>query len=164
MRDEKWIINFQSCQDETQLSEKDSELLAAAKSTLNQAYAPYSHFHVAAAVRLGDGLILSATNQENASYGLSLCAEQNILSQVGSQFHHTPVEAMAITAKHLDHQIDYPISPCGACRQVIREHEARHQHDIRIILQGTSGQIVVFQSVKDLLPMAFSPKDLHIDI
>jgi cytidine deaminase len=136
------------------------KLLDHARLDLKNAYAPYSGFTVAAAVLLEDGQFLVGTNQENASYGLCLCAEQNVLAMAGSQFKNLAIEMMVITVQSKGKAIDYPISPCGACRQVISEHEDRHQQAIKIILQGESGPILVFASVKDLLPFSFSGKDL----
>ena len=153
-------IKYQICSEFSGLPTADRVLLEHARSALKSAYAPYSKFYVAAAIQLKSGEILAATNQENASYGLSLCAEQNVLAYAGSKYQNSAIEALAVTVRHEQREIDYPISPCGACRQVICEHEARHQHSIRIILQGNSGNILIFNTIEDLLPFAFSPKDL----
>ncbi|MBK8504454.1 MAG: cytidine deaminase [Saprospiraceae bacterium] len=107
------------------------QLLDHARMGLKNAYAPYSGFTVAAALLLADGQFLVGTNQENASYGLCLCAEQNVLAMAGSQYKHLAIEMMAVTAQSKGKTIDYPISPCGACRQVISEHEDRHQQTIK---------------------------------
>jgi cytidine deaminase len=153
-------IKYQIYHDLIELGAKERQLLDHACKALEDAYAPYSGFAVAASLLLEDGQILVGTNQENASYGLSLCAEQNVLAMAGSRFKSLAVKMMAVTAHSQGKTIDHPISPCGACRQVISEHEDRHQHAIKIILRGASGPILVFESVKDLLPFSFSGKDL----
>ncbi len=142
------------------MSAEDQELLTLARDSLSRSYAPYSNFQVAAAARMQGGEILVGTNQENAAYGQCLCAEQNVLANAGSNLFGEPVTALAVTARHSERKMDYPVTPCGACRQVIREHEDRNKHHIRVILQGESGEIFVFETVKDLLPLSFSGKDI----
>lgn len=153
-------INYRLLKSIDELENIDQTLLLKAKGILDQAYAPYSGFQVGAAILLENGDILVGTNQENASYGLCLCAEQNVLAQAGSGYFDQAILRMAISAKSAGRRIDYPISPCGACRQVISEHEDRHSHPIKIILQGENGDILIFNSIKDLLPFSFSGKDL----
>ncbi|MCB0666451.1 MAG: cytidine deaminase [Saprospiraceae bacterium] len=153
-------IDYQIFSDISQLDETDRRLLEMARSALDKAYAPYSGFQVAAALMLDNGIQIVGTNQENASYGLCLCAEQNILATAGSEHFHSAVKVMAITARSLNKPVDHPISPCGACRQVLSEHEDRHQQPIRLLLQGETGEILCFASAKDLLPFSFSAKDL----
>jgi cytidine deaminase len=160
LKEEEFVIRYLSFSQRSNLSAVDHELLEMAQSAVDNAYAPYSHFSVGSAVQLTNGEILCAANQENASYGLSLCAEQNVLGTAGSSFPNQAVAAIAVTVKHTTKEIDYPISPCGACRQVIREHEVRHNHPIRIILQGYSGPIIIFETVQHLLPISFSQIDL----
>jgi len=158
--DRELIIKYQSYLHVLDLPQDDQILLQRAREALPSAYAPYSKFQVASAIRLADNQILVGTNQENASYGLCLCAEQNVLATAGSNYHEMAITSLAVTVHHVEKEIDYPISPCGACRQVIREHEARHDQSIRIILQGNGGDILVFNTIEDLLPFAFSPQDL----
>lgn len=153
-------IHYQIFNESSQLDEAARNVLNIARNALINAYAPYSGFKVAAAILLDNGKILVGTNQENASYGLCICAEQNVLSHAGSQYHDTSIRLMAVTAMAPGRSIEHPISPCGACRQVISEHEDRHHQPIRIILQGETGSILSFDSVKDLLPFSFSGKDL----
>ena len=151
---------YEVCDSVSQLLVEDRELLQHAGEMLDQAYAPYSGFAVSAAVRLADGQIVCGTNQENAAYGLTICAEQNVLSTVGSSHKDQPILALAITARSNFKILTQPVSPCGACRQSISEHEDRHDHPIKIVLRGQKGDIYVFNSIKDLLPLSFSRKDL----
>ncbi len=153
-------LKYQQFEQASDLDPDEQTLLAVAKNTLGDAYAPYSGFQVAASILLENGKILVGTNQENASYGLCLCAEQNVLAVAGSQYKDLFIRKIAITARSRGKIINYPVTPCGACRQVISEYEDRHRHPIRIIMQGESGQVLAFDTVKDLLPFSFSGSDL----
>ena len=153
-------ITYQQYRQTDELPAEDQELLAAAKSVLPKAYAPYSNFQVGCAVRLANGEIVAATNQENAAYGLCLCAEQNALGEVGSNHSDQRIEALAVTVEYQHKHVGHPISPCGSCRQVISEFEGRQQRPIRIILRGMSGPILIFESIQLLLPLSFGRADL----
>jgi cytidine deaminase len=142
------------------LQGQDQALMVQARKTLVNAYAPYSGFYVSAALRFENGVMITGTNQENAAYGLCICAEQNVLSTAGSNYKDLAIEAIAITAQARDKTILAPVFPCGACRQSISEHEDRHLHPIRVLLQGEKGEVFVFKSIKDLLPWSFSQNDL----
>ena len=128
-----------------------SKLLARAKKSLSHSYAPYSNFQVGAAVHLANEAILTGANQENASYPLCLCAERVALAAAASQHPGVAPVAMAITTR----KGDSPATPCGACRQVIAEHEFRFQQPITLILQASDGPVFVFDSIDPLLPLAF---------
>ena len=138
----------------TELLPEDQELIKAAIEATKRSYAPYSNFSVGAAVRLKDGQIITGTNQENAAYPSGICAERTTLFYAGSQYPQIPVTTLAIAAHNGKELTDQPISPCGACRQVILEAEERHQQQIRIILYGTKG-IYSVETVRDLLPFSF---------
>lgn len=128
-----------------------SKLLDRAKKSLSHSYAPYSDFQVGAAVQLTNEAILTGTNQENASYPLCLCAERVALAAAASQHPGVPPVALAVTTRKGNN----PATPCGACRQVIAEHEFRFQQPIILILQASDGPIYVFNSIEPLLPLAF---------
>ncbi len=137
------------------LPEADRALLFLAKKSLENAYAPYSNFKVGAAVLLDNGEMLGGTNYENASYPLCICAEQTVLTTAANRFPNLPALAIAVTVKNPKLVIDRPGPPCGACRQVICETEMKNRQSIRVILQGETGPVYVFESGKDLLPLAF---------
>ena len=143
-----------------ELKSADEALLNAAKRALNDAYAPYSAFKVAAAVLLDNGEILTGTNQENASFPAGICAEGTVLSAVSAMYPGVTIKKMAITVKNARHTITYPVAPCGICRQRILEYETRFNSDIEIILMGEEGEIYTVGTVKDLLPLCFSKSDL----
>ncbi|MEO8999050.1 MAG: cytidine deaminase [Rhodanobacter sp.] len=93
------------------------DLLALARSTREQAYAPYSHFQVGAALQTRDGRQFSGCNVENAAYGLCNCAERTALfSAIAAGCQPGDFVALAVIA-----DTDHPVSPCGACRQVMSE-------------------------------------------
>lgn len=146
--------------DLTQLSEPDRVLLEKAREAAKTAYAPYSGFSVGAAVRLANGIVVTGNNQENAAYPSGLCAERVAVFYASSQYPDVPIEAVAVTARTKVRTISEPVSPCGACRQVLTEYETLLQHPIRIILAGETGPVVEFARASDLLPMNFTSKDL----
>jgi len=139
-----------------ELSSNDKELLQTAIKQLDHAYAPYSKFHVGAAARLEDGSIYVGSNQENASYPLCMCAERVALYSAAAVKPHVGITSLAITIQNQNMVIDKPVSPCGACRQVISEYEFRHKRPIRILLKSDGDEVYEISSVADLLPLGFN--------
>ncbi|MBQ7422640.1 MAG: cytidine deaminase [Prevotella sp.] len=146
-------IKMQFCQLE-ELSEEDRHLVQTAIRATQNSYARYSHFHVGAALRLQDGTEVMGANQENAAFPSGLCAERSAIFAAQSQRPEQPVVALAIAASNEKGLLKEPITPCGACRQVILEIEDRYQRPVRIMLYGTEG-VYIIDSVKDLLPLSF---------
>ncbi len=146
----------------SELAEADQQLLKQAIEATQNAYAPYSHFHVAAVARLQTGETIASTNQENASYPVGLCAERTLIGAVTALYSGKQVDTIAIT--YYNHETEnggtHPASPCGLCRQTLLEYEQRLGHPIRLILAGPTGPIWIIHSVKDLLPFGFGPTDL----
>jgi cytidine deaminase len=147
-------VNWQSVSAEM-LPQADQVLLAAAAKALDKAYAPYSNFHVGAAVLLDNGEILSGANFENAAYPMCLCAERSTLATVISTYPEAKILQMAIRVRNPQKPVVQPAAPCGACRQVMVEAEHRQSGDIKILLQGESGPVYVLASAKVLLPFYF---------
>lgn len=139
-----------------ELSEQDRQLIESAKQATQQSYAPYSQFHVGAAVLLEDGTTITGTNQENAAYPSGLCAERTALFYTSSAHPDKAIVALAIAAYTKGEFTNNPISPCGACRQVMLEIEQRHACPIRILLYGTEAVYVIEGGVSELLPLMFS--------
>lgn len=139
-----------------ELSPTDKQLTDAARETTKNSYAPYSHFNVGAAVRLAGGEIVSGSNQENAAYPSGLCAERTTLFWAGAQHPDKAVEAMAIAARTEEREVERPISPCGACRQVMLETEMRFDRPMRIILYGSHECYIIEGGTKELMPLSFS--------
>ena len=137
-----------------ELNDTDRALLDDAIEATRRSYAPYSHFSVGAAALLGNGTVVTGTNQENAAYPSGLCAERTTLFYANSQYPDQAVVTLAIAARTEKDFIDTPIPPCGACRQVILETEKRYKQPIRILLYGKKC-IYEVQSIGHLLPLSF---------
>jgi cytidine deaminase len=120
-------------------------LVAAAREARARAYAPYSDFHVGAALEAADGTLFTGCNVENASYGLTICAERVALFRAiaDGHRHFTRIAVVADTAT--------PTSPCGACRQVLYEFAP----DLDVVLANLT-EITSRHRLADLLPDAFS--------
>jgi len=140
---------------QNELQSEEKKLIDCAKDACSRAYAPYSQFQVGAAVLLANGEIISGSNQENVAFPSGLCAERTALFYANSQYPDQAVKSLAVAAFTQGDFIDRPISPCGACRQVILETEIRFQSPVRIYLYGKS-EIYVIEGIKDLLPLAFN--------
>jgi cytidine deaminase len=142
-----------------ELPVNDQNLLLEARRITGQAYAPYSGFHVGAAVLLENGLIVSGNNQENSAYPSGLCAERVALFYANANYPDSGVKTIAISAAKNDVLVNEPVKPCGSCRQALAETEVRFKAPIRIILDGQDG-ILVLNGVESLLPLSFSNKAL----
>lgn len=123
-------------------------LQAAARAAKERAYAPYSTFRVGAALLASDGTVFQGCNVENASFGLTVCAER-VAIQTAVAAGVTSFRAVAIATDK-----DVPVPPCGACRQVLREFAP----DLQVVLEQDPEPIVV--SLAELLPRSFGPEDL----
>jgi cytidine deaminase len=135
------------------LTERDRELLEAARAARARAYAPYSGYRVGAALRTGGGEIVTAANVENASYGMTICAERAAVAAAVAAGHRR-FEAVAVAADGTE-----PASACGACRQVLREFP--NGPDLRVLLGAESGDALVVTTLEELLPGGFGPERLR---
>lgn len=124
------------------------KLKIKAMEASNNAYAPYSNFRVGAAVMLDDGSIVVGSNQENASYSLTMCAERVALFYAQSHYPTVKVTAVAIASPSTDEQV----TPCGACRQVMAEIAMRQGADFDVVM----GEKVM--KVSELMPLTFKLK------
>ncbi|MFV0392629.1 MAG: cytidine deaminase [Paludibacteraceae bacterium] len=134
-------------------------LIEEAKSQTKSAYAVYSKFHVGAAVLLENGEIIGGNNQENAAYPSGLCAERTAIFYANSQYPDVPVRAIAIAAFTDGAFLSEPITPCGACRQVLLETENRYGKEIKIVLYGTK-KTLLLENVRQLLPFSFGKENM----
>ncbi|EFA91249.1 cytidine deaminase [Hoylesella buccalis] len=137
-----------------ELSPQDQELVQAAIKATHNAYANYSRFYVGAALRLENGKMVIGANQENAAFPSGLCAERTAVFAAQANYPDSPIETLAIAGRNEKGVLPNPITPCGACRQVILEIEDRYKKPIKILLYGTQ-KIYCVRSVKDLLPLSF---------
>jgi cytidine deaminase len=131
------------------------KLMQKAVEARENAYAPYSKFHVGAALLLDNGEIITGNNQENASYPSGLCAERTAIYYAGSQFPQVKIIRMAISAGSQKNQTKKPIPPCGACRQAIAEYEIKQEMPIEIYFMGETGKVAKSLSLSNLLPLIF---------
>lgn len=143
-----------------ELEANDQELVRAAISASNEAYAPYSQFYVGAAIRLKNGEMIKGSNQENVAYPSGLCAERVAVYYASATFPNEEIETIAITAKTDNFEIQSPITPCGACRQAIAEYEIKQQKPIRIIMSLEDGEVYICEGIKMLLPFMFNEQEL----
>jgi cytidine deaminase len=140
-------------------------LIDAAAAAARHAYAPYSRFAVGAAVLLTDGSIIVGTNFENASYGLSLCAETVALASANAAGRFRDVVAIGViggtmTAGGIEG--DAAIRPCGRCRQILNEAAQLGGRDIVVHCASADGAVIERHLVSELLPYAFGPADLGV--
>ena len=157
---EKEIISKVRIYDYEELTDADRELIDKAKDATQTSYAPFSKFCVGAAARLSDGTIVTGSNQENAAFPSSLCAERTALFYANARYPEKRVEELAIAAYAHGTFLKSPIPPCGACRQVILGVEERYGRPIRILLFGEEGTYVV-DSIKALLPLQFTGETMN---
>ncbi|MCR4765141.1 MAG: cytidine deaminase [Bacteroidaceae bacterium] len=144
-----------------ELSQADRLLVDKAKEMTFHSYAPYSHFSVGAAALLVNGEIIGGSNQENAAYPSGICAERTTLFYANSQYPDVAVDTLAIAARNeRGEYVEQPVSPCGACRQVMLESQSRGDRPMRILLYGSKCTYEV-NRVEDLLPLCFTANDME---
>jgi cytidine deaminase len=134
---------------EEKLSAELAALLEQASAAAQHSYSPYSGFRVGAALQLADGTVVTGTNVENVSYGLTLCAERSALVQAVSRF-GPGVRVTAAAIANLNHA---PSPPCGACRQVLAEFI---EPDAPVVFPAADGVRVM--AFRDVMPLAFDMK------
>ncbi|HBZ34314.1 MAG TPA: cytidine deaminase [Bacteroidales bacterium] len=135
-------------------------LIDCAKRQVLHSYADYSHFHVGSAALLANGEVFGGSNQENAAYPSGLCAERTTLFYAQAQYPDVPITALAIAAWTDGEYTEEPVSPCGACRQVMIEIENRLKKDMHIYLYGKKA-VYHIASAKQLLPFCFVKESLQ---
>lgn len=147
-----------------ELTAADKELVDAAKEATKGSLAPYSHFHVGAAMRMADGSIHTGANQENAALPSSTCAERTCAYHAGAVKPGMPMKKIAIAAWSKSGKPEglgydeyfqaLPISPCGACRQALMEYENMYG-PMEVLLYGKEA-IYRLPSIASLLPLTFT--------
>ena len=138
----------------SELSEADKNLIDWAKSATQRSYAPYSRFNVGAALLLANGEIITGSNQENVAFPSGICAERTTCFYANSSYPGVRFVKLAIAAYHNGAFTPHPVSPCGACRQVLAEYEKLGGGKLEIMLYGDD-EIYVLNEVADLLPLIF---------
>ncbi len=148
-------------------SDKDARrLVAAAREAAAYAHAPYSRFAVGAALLMSDGSLVTGANVENASYGLSLCAETVAVATASAQGRLADIVAIGVIGGAMDeagHATGTtPVSPCGRCRQVLNEAAQMGDRDLPVHCGAAEGDAIATYRLSQLLPDAFGPADLGI--
>lgn len=139
-----------------ELTANEQRVIEVAKQSTYNSYAPYSHFHVGAALLLKNGIVIPGCNQENAAFPAGICAERSALFAAGAQYPDQPVMLLAIAVRNSKGEfLEEPASPCGPCRQVIIETETRFKQEVRILLYGTKYTYII-DGIKQLMPLSFT--------
>ena len=148
------------------MNEQATQLVAAARDASRNAHAPYSRFAVGAAVLLDDGTVITGANFENASYGLSLCAETVAIATASAAGRLRDIVAIGVIGGAMDADGratgTSPVSPCGRCRQVINEAAQVGNRDLPVHCGAAEGDAIRTYVVSELLPDAFGPADLGV--
>ena len=160
MKEEKFVCPYKVYDAMEELPQQDAALMRQAHEATKNSYAPYSKFHVGAAVRLANGVVVTGSNVENAAYPSGLCAERVAMFAAMAQYPGVPFEALAVTGHSASKTIDEPVAPCGACRQVMVEVEQQSKRPLRVLCQGETGPIMVFDGIESLMPFIFLDKFL----
>ncbi len=160
MKKQKIEIELEVFEALSKLPKDIQELMNKAQQARENAYAPYSHFRVGAALRLTSGKIVTGNNQENAAFPSGLCAERVAIFNAGANFPNETITDLAITVRAESHEVAEAIAPCGACRQSLAEYEQKQKTPIAIYFMGETGDIIKVASVMDLLPLGFDAKYL----
>jgi cytidine deaminase len=145
-----------------ELDDESKALIDRATLALQDAYAPYSNFHVATAVLLQDGTVVTGTNQENAAYPSGMCAERVALFSVASQHPGKKIKKLLVIAKSAGQSDLTPATSCGPCRQVMLEFEQRQAEPFEVIMQTSGRHWVKARSASSLLPYSFSNESLQV--
>lgn len=145
-----------------ELSKTQKLLVRVAQKASENAYCPYSHFEVGAALITRKGDVFSAANMENASYGLSICAEAGAIQKAFNE-NQREIVSIAVVGGNKD-QKDNLITPCGRCRQLIFESSSLYANDIEVILCSYDLTKISVTTISELLPLPFGPMNLKTNI
>jgi cytidine deaminase len=137
-----------------EMNAEDRELAAEAIEAMGGAYAPYSHFHVGAAVRMSNGQIVRGANQENAAFPSGLCAERTAMFSASAKYPDKDMRSIAIAGGVHGRLGREPATPCGACRQVMAQYQTKAGKPMSVIMIGAD-KIWKFEKVDDILPLIF---------
>ena len=142
-----------------ELPVQEQQLVKSAIQATGHSYSPYSHFRVGAALRLEDGSVQMGANQENAAFPSGLCAERTAIFAAQAQHPELRPVQLAIAARNVNGLLPEPVSPCGACRQVMLQMEQRYGQPMGVILYGTK-RIFRFSSASQLIPFSFGDDNM----
>ncbi|WP_256011572.1 cytidine deaminase [Desertivirga xinjiangensis] len=144
-----------------ELGPEDKQLCLEAEKALNSSYSPYSGFRVGAAILLESGKIIHGSNQENAAFPSGLCAERAALFNFGSNYPNEKITHIAITSYTDKFVVENPVTPCGACLQVLAEYERKQVSEIEVLLYCLNGAVWKIKGAKAFLPFLFFENRLN---
>lgn len=144
------------------LSELQKKMLDSAITVMKTSYSPYTHFSVGAALSTYDDKIITGSNVENAALGDSICAERAAILRANATGYRQ-FKSIAIVAKGKEETKDVS-APCGSCRQMLYEASSVSERDLEIIMATKKKDKIIVSSISELLPLAFGPVDLGIDV
>jgi len=145
------------------LDSLSKKALDEAEEAMEKAYNPYSHFYVGAALFTDDGTIISGSNFGNAAYGASICAERSAVVRANAMGIRR-FRGIAIIARGEDFDTTEVTAPCGICRQVLYEVSQIWKTDLMVVLSTTRKDKIITTTITELLPLAFGPADLGINL
>ena len=154
MTDKQINIAYQEFSSIDELNAEDRELAQAAIEGMQGSYAPYSHFNVGAAVRMSNGQIVRGANQENAAFPSGLCAERTAMFAAGAKYPEKDMCSIALVGGVYGRITEEPATPCGACRQVMAQYQAKSGKPMSVLMIGAK-RIWKFEKVDDILPLIF---------
>ena len=155
MTNQEIHITYQEYKSIDELNPEDRELAAEAIKAMEGAYAPYSHFHVGAAVRMSNGQIVRGANQENAAFPSGLCAERTAMFAAGARYPDKDMLSIALAGGGMGRLGAQPATPCGACRQVMAHYQAKSGKPMSVIMISAD-KVWKFEKVDDILPLIFN--------
>jgi cytidine deaminase len=155
MKKIQFSASFEQYADKDDLDTFDKKMMDLAIEARDRSYSPYSQFSVGAAVLLENGEIVTGNNQENAAYPSGMCAERVAIWTASAMYPDVKVLKLALSGKSKLRLVETPVSPCGACRQVLSEYESKQNSDIEIYFTGETGKVIKTTSVRNLLPFSF---------
>lgn len=155
MKSIEWTLQASEYSSIEELPIEDQDLMQEAIVARTNAYAPYSHFQVGAAILLEDGTVVTGSNQENAAYPSGMCAERVAVWKAGASYPDQKILKLAISASSSKKEVNKPVGPCGACRQSLAEYEQKQQSPFPILFMGENGPVIKVKSLQDLLPFSF---------
>ncbi|MBR6874980.1 MAG: cytidine deaminase [Bacteroidales bacterium] len=148
-------ISYEEYASIDELNPTDRELAAEAIRAMQGVYAPYSNFHVGAAVLMSGGAIVHGANQENAAFPSGLCAERTALFAAGTRYPDEDMVSIALAGGMHGRLGHTPATPCGACRQVMAQYQAKSGKPMSIIMISAD-KVWKFEKVDDILPLIFN--------
>ncbi len=143
------------------LDVESQKLVGKAEDALQNAYAPYSGFRVAAAILLDNDVVITGSNQENAAYPDGMCAERVALFAKASQYPERQIKKLVVVAQAENVTGLSPATCCGSCRQAMLEFELRQGRTYEVIMQGYNGEWIKAPTAESLLPFSFSKRNLN---